>query len=46
MFVFVIMYGEREREREIVKKKNNKQKLGQLVVIQNTVIIFSNCEQF
>lgn len=46
MFVFIIMYGEREREREIVKKKNNEQKLGQLVVNQNTVITFSNCEQF
>lgn len=46
MFVFIIMYGEREREREIVKKKNNEQKLGQLVVNQNTVITFSNCKQF
>lgn len=46
MFVFIIMYGEREREREIVKKKNNEQKLGQLVVNQNIIITFSNCEQF
>lgn len=47
MYVCVYDYVWRKRERkEIVKKKNNKQKLGQLVVNQNTVITFSNCEQF